>query len=105
MYINSMGYYVPSERVSNEYFTSVNGLTPEWIEQRTGIKTRSKVGPDENVDTMGIKAPGSMSPRAMMPGIIAGHLELAVGYSSFFGIVMILCVPTLAVTYLVRRTV
>ncbi|MDE7441499.1 MAG: ketoacyl-ACP synthase III [Muribaculaceae bacterium] len=56
MYINSMGYYVPSERVSNEYFTSVNGLTPEWIEQRTGIKTRSKVGPDENVDTMGIKA-------------------------------------------------
>lgn len=56
MYINSMGYYVPSERVSNEYFTSVNGLTPEWIEQRTGIKTRSKVGSDENVDTMGIKA-------------------------------------------------
>ncbi|MDE6259185.1 MAG: ketoacyl-ACP synthase III [Muribaculaceae bacterium] len=56
MYINSMGYYVPSERISNEYFTAVNGLTPDWIEQRTGIKTRSKVGPGENVDTMGIKA-------------------------------------------------
>ncbi|MDE6026641.1 MAG: ketoacyl-ACP synthase III [Muribaculaceae bacterium] len=56
MYINSMGLYVPSERISNEYFTSVNGLTPDWIEQRTGIRTRSKVGPDENVDTMGIKA-------------------------------------------------
>lgn len=56
MYINSMGYYVPSERISNEYFTSVNGLTPDWIEQRTGIRTRSKVAPGENVDTMGIKA-------------------------------------------------
>ncbi|MDE7412745.1 MAG: ketoacyl-ACP synthase III [Muribaculaceae bacterium] len=56
MYINSMGFYVPSERVPNEYFTSVNGLTPDWIEQRTGIRTRSKAAPDENVDTMGIKA-------------------------------------------------
>lgn len=56
MYINSMGQYVPEERVPNEYFTSVNGLTPDWIEQRTGIRTRSKVGEGENVDTMGIRA-------------------------------------------------
>ncbi|MBD5178160.1 MAG: AmpG family muropeptide MFS transporter [Bacteroidales bacterium] len=48
---------------------------------------------------------GIMALGLMLPGIIAGHLELAVGYSAFFGIVMILCVPTLAVTYLVRRTV
>ena len=27
----------------NEHFLEVNGLTSEWIEQRTGIKTRSKV--------------------------------------------------------------
>ena len=56
MYINSMGSYVPEERVPNEYFTSVNGLTPDWIEQRTGIQTRSKVSEGENVDTMGINA-------------------------------------------------
>ncbi|MDE6682866.1 MAG: ketoacyl-ACP synthase III, partial [Muribaculaceae bacterium] len=56
MYINSMGQYVPSQRIPNEYFTSVNGLTPEWIEQRTGIRSRSKTASDENVDTMGIKA-------------------------------------------------
>lgn len=56
MYINSMGFYVPSERVPNEYFMSVNGLTPDWIEQRTGIKTRSKAGEGENVDTMGLNA-------------------------------------------------
>lgn len=51
-----MGQYVPSQRIPNEYFTSVNGLTPDWIEQRTGIRSRSKTAPDENVDTMGIKA-------------------------------------------------
>lgn len=47
---------MPAERIPNEYFKSVNGLTPDWIEQRTGIKTRSKATGDENVDTMGIRA-------------------------------------------------
>lgn len=56
MYINSMGVYVPEGRVGNEHFLDVNGLTPEWIEQRTGIKTRSKAGEGENVDTMGMAA-------------------------------------------------
>lgn len=51
-----MGKYVPSARVENEYFLEVNGLTSEWIEQRTGIKSRSKATGDENVDTMGIRA-------------------------------------------------
>ena len=56
MYINSTGFYVPSGRVGNEHFLEVNGLTSEWIEQRTGIKTRSIVGEGENVDTMGLAA-------------------------------------------------
>ena len=56
MYINSIGYYIPEKRVPNEHFLSVNGLTSEWIEQRTGIKTRSRAAEDENVDTMGIAA-------------------------------------------------
>lgn len=56
IYINSIGYYIPKERVDNAHFLEVNGLTPEWIEQRTGIKTRSKVAEDENVDTMAIDA-------------------------------------------------
>ncbi|MBD5303480.1 MAG: ketoacyl-ACP synthase III [Bacteroides sp.] len=56
MFINSMGIYVPSQRVANDHFLNVNGLTSEWIEQRTGIKTRSKAGEDENVDTMAIGA-------------------------------------------------
>lgn len=51
-----MGFYIPENRVGNEYFLDVNGLTSEWIEQRTGIKSRSKAGEEESVDTMGLQA-------------------------------------------------
>ena len=56
MYINATGFYVPEERVPNQHFFELNGLTSEWIEQRTGIKTRSKARPDENINTMGLEA-------------------------------------------------
>ena len=56
MFINATGYYVPEERVPNQHFFELNGLTSEWIEQRTGIKTRSKARPDENINTMGLEA-------------------------------------------------
>lgn len=56
MYINSTGFYVPSGRVDNDHFLLVNGLTSDWIVQRTGILTRSKCAENENVDTMAIAA-------------------------------------------------
>lgn len=56
MFINSTGFYVPSERVHNDYFLNLNGLTSEWIYQRTGIMTRSKAGEGEDTHTMGIAA-------------------------------------------------
>ena len=56
MYINSTGYYIPEGRVGNDHFLKVNGLTSEWIVQRTGIETRSKCGEGENVDTMALEA-------------------------------------------------
>ena len=56
MFINATGFYVPEERVDNSYFYKVNGLTSEWIFQRTGILTRSKAKPEENVTTMGLEA-------------------------------------------------
>ncbi len=37
MYINSMGNYVPSARITNEYFENLNGLEPGWILQRTSV--------------------------------------------------------------------
>jgi 3-oxoacyl-[acyl-carrier-protein] synthase-3 len=54
MFINATGFYIPEERVHNDHFWRVNGLTSEWIEQRTGIVTRSKAKPEENITTMGI---------------------------------------------------
>ena len=31
MFINAMGYYVPSTRITNDHFLNVNGLTSDWI--------------------------------------------------------------------------
>lgn len=56
MYINSIGNYVPQDRIDNDHFLDINGLTADWIIQRTGIETRSRAGEDENVDTMAINA-------------------------------------------------
>ena len=51
-----MGHYVPSDRITNDYFEKTNGLTSDWIFQRTGILSRSKARADENCDTMAIDA-------------------------------------------------
>lgn len=56
MFINATGFYVPSQRIPNEYFLDVNGLSSDWIYQRTGIQTRSRVGEGENSFTMGKEA-------------------------------------------------
>lgn len=41
----------------------------------------------------------------MLPGMVAGYLQEAVGYEWFFGIVMVLCLVTLAVTAIAYRQV
>ena len=51
-----MGHYVPSQRVDNDYFLDINGLTADWILQRTGIRTRSKCADGENQNTMAMEA-------------------------------------------------
>lgn len=75
MYINSMGYYIPEQRIPNEYFHALNGLTPDWIEQRTGIRTRSRVSDGENTDTMGFKAVENALPNLPYP---VGDVDLIV---------------------------
>lgn len=52
MYINAIGYYIPDQRISNEYFKDINGLDANWIYQRTGILTRSRATEDETMDYM-----------------------------------------------------
>ena len=41
----------------------------------------------------------------MLPGMAAGYVQEAVGYTAFFALVMVFCLVTLLVTELVRRTV
>ena len=56
MFINATGYYIPTERVQNDYFFKINGLSSDWILQRTGIKSRSKASKEEDHNSMGLAA-------------------------------------------------
>ncbi len=82
MYINAIGHYIPSGRVPNEYFLNVNGLTSDWIMQRTGIKTRSKAADEENVDTMALEAVDNALP-SLPYDIKEVNLIVAAAYSVF----------------------
>lgn len=52
MYINAIGSYIPEKRIKNDYFTQINGLSDEWIVQRTGIQTRSRATEKETMNYM-----------------------------------------------------
>lgn len=52
MYINSTGFYVPETSIPNSYFTDLNGLSDEWIYQRTGIKSRVRASEKETLNYM-----------------------------------------------------
>jgi 3-oxoacyl-[acyl-carrier-protein] synthase-3 len=82
MFINATGFYVPSERVHNDYFFKVNGLTSEWIEQRTGIVTRSKAKPEENINTMSMDAVRNALPR-LAYDITETNLIVSASYSPY----------------------
>ena len=56
MFINSTGYFIPKRRIFNDYFLKVNGLTSDWIYQRTGILSRSKAAENETMNVMCLKA-------------------------------------------------
>ncbi len=45
---------------------------------------------------------GIMALGLMLPGLVAGHIQMAVGYVDFFRLVMLCCLPTFAVCSLVR---
>lgn len=56
MYINAVSHYLPEMIIPNQYYTRLNGLTDEWIFQRSGIRNRLKAGTKENTNTMSIEA-------------------------------------------------
>ncbi len=55
-YIRGIGYYVPEEVLTNQYFESYLDTSDEWITQRTGIKERRRAAPDENTSDLGKRA-------------------------------------------------
>ena len=82
MYINAIGHYIPSKRISNEYFKDLNGLDADWIVQRTGIESRSRCSENENVDTMAFEAVENALPRLPYP-IKDVDLIVAAHYCAF----------------------
>lgn len=77
-FIEGVGHYIPSDRVPNSHFLSVNGLEDEWIYQRTGIKNRSRATADENTNTMAIDAVKNLIDRS---GYDISTIDMIIGAS------------------------
>ena len=56
--ITGLGAYRPSRLITNEEIAEEAGVTPEWIEERTGIRSRYRSGPEESVTMMAAEASG-----------------------------------------------
>lgn len=56
MFINAIASYLPEQIITNAYFEELNGLTDDWITERTGIRQRRKASAEENTHTMAIQA-------------------------------------------------
>ncbi|MGC5053939.1 beta-ketoacyl-ACP synthase III [Micromonospora sp. DT48] len=56
--ITGLGAYRPSRLVTNEEIADEAGVTPDWIEERTGIRSRYWSGPEESVTMMAAEAGG-----------------------------------------------
>ncbi|MER7419541.1 beta-ketoacyl-ACP synthase III [Micromonospora peucetia] len=54
--ITGLGAYRPTRVVTNPDIALRTEVTPEWIEERTGIKTRHSAGPGETVPVMSAEA-------------------------------------------------
>ncbi|UYZ61988.1 3-oxoacyl-ACP synthase III family protein [Hymenobacter weizhouensis] len=77
MYIHHVAAYLPAEIITNEHFTRLNGLSHEWITERTGIRTRRKATPGENTNTMAVEA--TRRALAGAPAFPAADVDLIVG--------------------------
>jgi 3-oxoacyl-[acyl-carrier-protein] synthase-3 len=56
--IAGLGAYRPHRVVTNADVVRETDVTEDWIEERTGIKTRHSAGPDETVPAMSAEAGG-----------------------------------------------
>ena len=76
MYIHQVATYLPTQVITNEHFTRLNGLSHDWIIERTGIRERRKAAPGENANTMAVEATQQVIAAAP---IFADTIDLIVG--------------------------
>ena len=76
MYLHHVAAYLPAAVVTNEHFTRLNGLSSDWIIERTGIRERRKAGPEENSNTMAVAA--TRAALAAAPGFAGTEVDLIV---------------------------
>ncbi|MEA5138208.1 3-oxoacyl-ACP synthase III family protein [Arcicella rigui] len=76
MFINAIASYLPEQIITNAYFEELNGLTDDWITERTGIRQRRKASASENTHTMAIEAVNKV--RESLPYDIS-EVDLIVG--------------------------
>lgn len=74
MYIHSVSHYLPTQVIGNDYFTQLNGLSSDWITERTGIQERRKAAPGENTNTMTVEVV-----RLMQEKVDLSTVDLIVG--------------------------
>ncbi len=86
MFLHQVGHYLPEQVVDNEHFTKLNGLSDEWIVQRTGIQLRRKAASAENSHSMGVEAVKALLDKIQ---IQASEIDLIVGatYTAYDNIV------------------
>lgn len=77
MYLHHVAAYLPATVVANDHFTRLNGLSSDWIIERTGIRERRRAAPGENTNTMAIAAAERVLREA--PGIEAADIDLIIG--------------------------
>jgi len=70
--ILGIGAYRPTRVVPNDEIVDAIDSSDEWIQQRSGIKTRRFAGPDETVQMMSVAASRQAMERA---GIEAGQID------------------------------
>lgn len=54
--IKGVGYYVPENVITNDDLSKIMDTSDEWIQERTGIKTRRHACAEETTTGMGVKA-------------------------------------------------
>ena len=76
MYLHYVAAYLPVAVVTNEHFTRLNGLSSDWIIERTGIRERRKAAPGENSNTMAVAA--TRAALAAAPAFAPAEIDLIV---------------------------